>query len=306
MRILISGATGLVGRALCNHLQGLGHQVVVLRRGDSDDSDDSDDSGDDFTWQPDRGVIHIPPGERIDGVINLSGANIGERRWTRSRKQLLLDSRLQSTSLLATTVARLPHKPEFFFSASAIGFYGDTARGSVDETAGPGTGFLADIAQQWEQAAAPASDAGIRTVLLRSGVILSPRGGALRKMLPAFRMGLGGVIGSGEQYLSWVGLHEWVSMASFLIGRTDISGAVNLVAPQPVTNQEFTRVLGQVLRRPVVLPLPAWVVKGMFGEMGQALLLSGIPVLPSRLQQGGYEFLDPDLGAALRRELTQP
>ena len=295
MKILISGATGLVGTALHRLLSDQGHQVITLKR---------NDSGAPLTWQPDKGQIRLDPETALDGVINLSGANIGEKRWSPARKALILQSRLDSTRLLANTLISMAVKPKFFLSASAIGYYGDAPGTVATESSGPGSGFLADIAKAWEQAAQPAIDAGVRTVLMRTGVVLSPRGGALQQMLPAFRLGLGGPIGNGGQILSWVSLHELVNMIRFLIDRDDIGGPVNLVAPGAVTSREFAAVLGRVLKRPAFLPLPAFMVKLLFGEMGQTLLLSGIRVEPARLQQAGYTFLDADLAGALKVELT--
>ena len=206
---------------------------------------------------------------QLDAVINLSGASIADGRWTEKRKKLILESRINSTRLLAETLAGMQNRPGVFISGSAIGFYGDSGEQIVDEDSKPGSNFLAMVAQQWEEATQAASAAGIRTVNMRTGVVLSPEAGMLDKLLLPFKLGLGGIVGNGKQYLSWVSIHEIVNMIQFLLNNESLSGPVNLVAREPVTNHTFTKALGAVLNRPTLIPLPAYAVKLAFGEMGE-------------------------------------
>jgi uncharacterized protein (TIGR01777 family) len=296
MNILMTGSSGLIGTQLRKRLDQQGHAVYRMLRSNPDVNP--------FYWQPLAGEIRIPEGNRIDAVINLAGPSIADGRWTRKRKKLIIDSRVKGTALLADAISRLEEKPEVFISGSAIGFYGDTGDFIVDENSPHGSGFLAEIAQQWEQATQPAVKAGIRTVNIRTGVVLSTDGGMLDKLLLPFRMGLGGIVGSGKQYLSWVSIHEIVSMIMFLLENREIAGAVNLVSPEPVTNRDFTKTLGAVLHRPTVVPMPSYAVKLAFGEMGKELLLAGARVKPTRLTEAGYEFRDWDLLEALRKLLS--
>lgn len=294
MQILISGATGLTGRALAQHLSAQGHRVRPLVRGAKTGP---------FTWDPAEGRIELPADTELDVVIHLSGANIGAGRWTARRKAEIVASRVQSTGVLANALKALARPPRQFICASAIGFYGETGDTWVDESSGPGQGFLADLARDWERATAPAVGAGIPTVLLRSGVVLSAAGGALAKLLPPFRWGLGGTLGSGSQYFSWILLDDWVRVVEFLLAHPQITGPVNAVSPNPVTNLVLTKALGEVLHRPTVLPLPAGMVRLAFGEMGQELLLSSARVRPQRLLSAGFEFSEPTIVGALRHVL---
>lgn len=291
MNILITGSSGLIGTHLMDVLTSNGHKVLRMLRSHPDDQA--------FYWDPSAGIIRLDDSIDIDAVINLAGPSIADGRWSDKRKKLILDSRVDGTRLLSETLAEMRNKPKVFISGSAIGYYGDTGDQVVDEDSDPGSGFLADVAQHWEEATRTASEAGIRTVNIRTGVVLSPEGGMLDKLLLPFKMGLGGIIGSGQQYLSWVSLSEIVNMIHFILENESIAGPVNLVSKQPVTNYTFTKTLGSVLKRPTLIPLPAYAVKLAFGEMGEELLLSGARVLPNRLIEEGYKFKDVDLKATL-------
>ncbi|MEA2717379.1 MAG: uncharacterized protein QOI99_1696, partial [Actinomycetota bacterium] len=242
--------------------------------------------------------------EGHDAVVHLAGVGIGDHRWTPEHKAAVLDSRVQGTSLLASTLARLERPPAVLASASAVGYYGDRGDQPLTEADGPGTGFLADVVRQWEDAAAPAAAAGIRVARLRSGVVLTDKGGALDKQLLPFKMGLGGRVGTGEQYLSWISLDDEVAAIGHVLTTPSIDGPVNLTAPGPVTNAEFTRALGKVLGRPTVLPVPKLALTTMFGkEMTAEMLYAGQRVLPAVLQGSGFAFVDQEIEAALRRIL---
>lgn len=294
MNILISGASGLVGSALLPYLQQAGHTVYVMQRQTLEG---------DFYWQPERGVIHLNPAIHLDAVINLNGVNIGDARWDVARKQAIVDSRVNSTQLLAQTLAQRSDAPEVLINASAIGFYGDTGTRQVDEQSDAGEGFLTDIVTQWEAATQAAYKAGIRTVHLRSGVILSPKGGALKKMLLPFKFCLGGPVGSGKQMMSWISLEDELRIIAFLLTQP-IAGAINATAPNPVSNGEFTQALAQALGRIAIFPMPAFMVKLLFGEMGEMLLLGGANVHPTRLLNAGFKFQHADLLSALKSELS--
>jgi uncharacterized protein (TIGR01777 family) len=242
--------------------------------------------------------------ESLDGayaIVNLAGAPIA-RRWTASRKREILESRVDSTALLARTVEQLAHPPSVFISGSAIGIYGDRGDEALDEESAHGTGFLAQTAAAWENATAPARDAGIRVVLVRTGIVLSPRGGVLAKLLLPFRLGLGGRVGSGAQWMSWIALEDWVSAVTFALD-ADVRGPLNLVAPNPVPNAEFAATLGRVLGRPAILPIPACAIDVLFGEMGRTTLLASQRVHPRRLAESGFGFSFPTLEQALRNAL---
>jgi len=297
MNILITGATGLIGTALTRVLTTSGYTVYPLVR--------DENSRAPFHWFPPKNIIHFDDSIKLDAVIHLAGANIADKRWDAQRKKAILDSREIPTKLLANTLAQLTSKPEVFISGSAIGFYGDTGDNTVDENSPHGTGFLSEIACRWEQATQSAEEAGIRTIHIRTGVVLSTQGGMLKQMMLPFKLGLGGIVGNGKQYLSCVSINEVTAMIQFLLEHKSISGPVNLVSRTPVTNAEFTRALGKVLHRPTLLPLPAFLVRIMFGEMGDVLLLSSAKVLPSRLQTEGYPFLDDDLEKTLQSLLDE-
>ncbi len=291
--ILVTGSSGLVGTELVASLENDGHRVLrAVRRPIQNPQE--------ICWDPATGQIdRIKLSDNLDAVVHLAGANIAGHRWTKSYKQQLLDSRIQGTRLLSETLASLDHKPRVLVCASAIGFYGATGDTELDETAPCGNGFLPELCMQWERACQPARDAGIRVVNMRIGVVLSPDGGALKKMLPPFKLGAGGILGSGRQYFSWIALDDVIQATKFLLQNDALSGPVNLVSPHPVTNREFTKTLGQVLSRPTLFPMPAFAARLAFGEMADALLLTGARVLPAALSKNGYDFLQPVLEPAL-------
>ncbi len=296
MHILISGASGLVGSALAQSLQAAGHQVrrLVRRRPVAPDA---------AFWDPAAGELDSGALDGIDAVVHLAGENVAGGRWTAARKQRILASRVDGTTLIAGAVAAAA-SPPVLISASAIGFYGERGDQPVDETSAAGSGFLADVCRRWEAAVAPAIEAGARCVCLRIGVVLSRHGGALAKMLTPFRFGLGGVVGDGRQVMSWIHLDDLVGAIEHALATPDLNGPVNAVAPAPVSNREFTRTLGRVLRRPTMAPMPAPMVRLVFGEMGTELLLASARVVPARLTDSGFNFRFQNLESALRHELA--
>jgi hypothetical protein len=299
MKVAIAGASGLIGGALVPALAAGGHEIVrLVRRAPKTKGE--------LRWDPEAGAIDAAALEGLDAVVNLSGENIAERRWSESRKALLRSSRLGPTSLLARTLAGLSRKPKVLVSASAMGAYGDRGDSWVSESDAPGDDFLGRLSIEWEQAAAPAAAAGIRVVHPRIGIVLSPRGGALGKMLLPFKAGLGGVLGRGTQYMSWITIDDVVSAFPHLVERDDLEGPVNVVAPEPVTNAVFTKTLGRVLGRPTLAPAPAFALRLAFGEMADAALLSSTRVKPERLLASGYRFRFPELEGALRHVLGRP
>ena len=251
-------------------------------------------------WDPDQGKLDLAGLEAIDVVVHLAGENIASGRWTAEKKARIRDSRVKGTRLLSETLSRLTQPPRVLVAASAIGFYGDRGDELLTEVSPRGSGFLAEVCQEWEQATQPASQRGIRVVNLRFGVILSPAGGALAKMLTPFRMGVGGKIGSGRQYMSWIALDDATGAVQHALANGSLHGPVNGVAPRPVTNLEFTKTLGRVLVRPTILPMPVFAARLAFGEMANELLLASARVEPSALVKGGYVFGHPDLEGALR------
>jgi uncharacterized protein (TIGR01777 family) len=294
-RVLVSGSHGLVGSALVPFLTTGGHGVTrLVRTGTA--------AADAVTWDA-RDSISPEKLEGFDAVIHLAGENIASGRWTEARKTAIRESRVKGTRALASALARVKSPPRVFVCASAIGYYGDRGDEELTESSTPGTGFLADVCRDWEEAAAPARDRGIRTVHLRFGVILSPQGGALAKMLTPFRLGAGGRIGSGRQWMSWIGIHDAVGAIHHAMHVDAISGPVNVVAPNPVTNAEFTRVLGRVLKRPTIMPMPAFAARLALGEMANELLLSSQRVKPTRLLETEYGFRHRELEPALRHIL---
>jgi len=298
MRIAVSGSHGLIGSALVQALAQAGHEVVRLVRDGA--------GGTGIAWDPERGTLDRSALEGIDAVVHLAGYGIAERRWTAPVKELIRSSRVNGTRLLATALADMVRRPQVLVAASAIGYYGDRGDTWLEEDSEPGTGFLADVCRAWEAAAEPARAAGIRTVTARIGIVLSPEGGALQRMLLPFKLGLGGRIGSGQQYMSWVACDDVVAAIQFAIEQSSLAGPVNVVAPEPVTNREFTQVLARVLRRPAFLPLPSFLARLAFGEMADALLLASTRVRPRRLLEAGYTFRFPTLEAALRHLLQRP
>ncbi len=301
MNILITGATGLIGTALNTALSAEGHKVYGLSRDSAADAIKPEP----FYWQPKQKIIRFDNSIMIDVVINLAGENIADRRWTANSKATIWQSRIDSTKLLSATLAKLSNKPALLISASAIGFYGDTGSKMVDEHSEAGNDFLADLSVAWEQATDAATEAGIRTVHLRTGIVLSPKGGALAKMLLPFKLGLGGAFGNGQQYMSCIGLHEAVNIIQFIMAQESIQGPVNMVAPEAVTNKVFTKTLGAVLKRPTIFTVPVPIAKFAFGEMADHLLLTGARVKPSVLIEHGYTFSDNDLASTLKRVLLK-
>lgn len=296
MDVAVSGSSGLIGTALTAALSKAGHRPVRLVRRDPTPGSDE------IRWMPDGG-IDAESLSGIDAVVNLAGAGIGDRRWTDDYKRLCIDSRVDGTALLANTMADMKTKPSVFLSGSAIGYYGSQGATELTEDSPAGSGFLADLTVSWEQAAKPASDAGIRTAFLRTGIVQSPTGGALGKLLPLFKFGLGGKFGSGDQYLSWISIDDEVQAILYLL-EADVSGPVNLTAPEPVTSSQFAKVLGGVLGRPSFLPVPAFGPKLLLGaERADALLFDSARVLPTRLQETGYDFAHPNLESGLRAVL---
>ena len=296
MNVLVSGSGGLIGSALAPALSGDGHLVRPLRRAPQAGADAT-------SWNPDDGSFAAGALDGIDAVVHLAGENIAGGRWTAARKARIRDSRVDGTRRLCAALAALDTPPRVLVAASAIGFYGDRGDALLDESAAPGTGFLPEVSRSWETAAAPAREAGIRVAHLRIGIVLSPAGGALAQMLLPFKLGVGGVLGSGDQYMSWIALDDVVGIVRHALADESLSGPVNTVAPQAVTNREFTRALGKVLRRPTILPAPAFALRIALGEMADALLLASTRVDPAALRATTFEFQHPQLDGALRHVL---
>lgn len=293
--VAITGGTGLIGSALTALLRTGGHMVRWITRR-------PDITRGDIGWDPDAGTLEPAALAGVDAVVHLAGANVGER-WTEAHKEAIWRSRELGTRTLVTAMERMAEPPKVLISGSATGYYGDTGSIVLDESSDAGVGFLAEVCQTWEKETAPASDAGIRVALARSGIVLTPSGGALEKMLPPFQLGFGGPLGSGKQWMSWISLEDEIAALYFLLMHSECSGPYNLTAPTPVTNAEFVRTLGTVLHRPAMLPVPAFALTALFGEMASATILGGQRVLPARLQGAGFRFQYPDLASALRAEL---
>jgi uncharacterized protein (TIGR01777 family) len=306
MRILISGASGLVGGALTNALRTDGQSVAHFVRAAAAAVGRSETPAvtGDVRWDPARGEIDVAAIEGADAVIHLSGASIASGRWNAARKELLRTSRVDSTRLLVKAMAALRQKPRVFLCASAIGIYGDRGDEILNESSAPGTDFLSGVAREWEAEARRAEESGIRTVLLRFGVILAADEGALPRIAMPFRFGVGGRLGSGRQWMSWIALEDVVGAARAALADEQMSRAVNLVAPNPVRNDEFTRVLAQVLHRPAIFPAPAFALRLALGEMADALLLVSQRVQPERLLAKGFAFRYAELELALRALLN--
>lgn len=299
--VLVTGAAGFIGSALVPVLERDGHRVVRLTRETGAKGVDT------LRWDPTEGRIDAAGLEGLGAVVHLAGAGIGDKRWTSSRKRAISESRTQGTLLLAATLAGLAKKPAVLVSASAIGYYGPRGDEELGEDSPAGDDFLAGVCLAWEQATAPAEEAGIRVVKIRTGVVLSPRGGVLERMLLPFKLGLGGRLGTGRQYMSWISLDDEVGVICHLIGRADVSGPVNLTAPNPVTNAEYTKTLGAVLRRPTAVPTPITPLRVLYGrELVDLLLLTGQRVVPKRLAASGYGFRHTELEPALREMLGRP
>jgi uncharacterized protein (TIGR01777 family) len=294
MKVVVTGASGLIGSALVPALQADGHSVVTLvRRPPRSEIE--------LRWDPAAGKLDEEALAGLAGVeaaVNLAGAGIGTRRWTEAYKRTIRESRIQTTTLLAETLARLDPQPRVLLSASGTGYYGDTGDEIADESAPGGRGFLAELAKDWEASTGIAEAAGIRVCHLRSGIVLSGRGGVLGRQLPLFRLGLGGRLGSGHQWTSWISLDDEVGAIRFLLGTEDVAGPVNLVAPQPVTNAAFTATLAATLRRPALLPVPTFALKAALGDLAPEILVSQ-RLLPGVLTMAGYQFRHPNLSSTL-------
>ena len=294
MKIAVTGSTGLIGSALTRHLRDHGHEVVPVVRRPVAEGEPA------LSWSPAERRIDAAGFEGLDAVVNLAGAGIGDHRWTDGYKRTVLESRTRGTDLLARTLAGLDRPPRVLVNGSAIGFYGDTGDTAVTETSPAGHDFLAHVCVEWEAATAPAADAGIRVALARTGIVLSPDGGALAKLLPLFRFGLGGRLGSGRQWWSWISLADEVAALRWMI-EGDVSGPVNLTAPNPVPNAELTRTLGSVMHRPTLLPVPSFGPKLLLGsELAETLLFTSQRVECDVLTSRGFEFAHPGLEGALR------
>lgn len=296
MHVLMTGSSGLIGTALREHWSE--HSISTIQQGEAEDA---------RHWGKALDLASLPT---IDTVVHLAGAGIADKRWSPARKRALIDSRISTTEQLVDELLALEHKPSAVLSASAIGYYGDRGNELLDEQSAPDVSFSSQLCQQWEAACKPLSAAGIRVVNMRFGIVLSPLGGALAKMLPAFKAGGGGRLGDGKQWMSWISLHDLVRAIDHLSRSTEMHGPVNMTAPDAVQNKEFAKLLGQALHRPSLLPMPAMAVKLLFGEMGQELLLGGARVCPNALEESGFSFehsqLPKALSAILRTDKDPP
>lgn len=297
--IAVSGSSGFIGSVLCSALERRGDHVVRLVRA----APGSVPKAPGIAWDPERGTIDAAGLEGLDAVVHLAGEGVANRRWSEAQKQRIKQSRARGTALLAETLSRLARRPSVLVCASAIGIYGDRGAEPIDETSAPGSDFLAEVCVAWEQAAQPAHDAGIRVVHTRFGIVLDPSGGALGKMLPPFRLGVGGKLGGGEQYMSWVTRDDTVRALLHVLDTPGVHGPVNVTAPAPASNAQFTEQLGAALHRPTVFTVPAFAARALLGEMADVALLGGARVLPNVLTKSGFTFQDPALGAYLQRAL---
>ena len=294
MKALLTGASGLIGKALRPTLEAKGWDLLLASRGELKDERQ-------IRWNPDTGFADADLArlEGLDAVVHLAGENVSGLRWTEEKKKAIRDSRVLGTRSIIETFDKLTAKPKTFVSGSAIGFYGDRGGDAMTESSPAGKTFLAEVCKEWEAESRRAEDLGIRSVLLRTGIVLSKDGGALATMMTPFKLGIGGVVGSGKQWMSWITLDDVVGIINCALDNESVRGAVNVVAPSPVTNEEFTKTLGSVLYRPTFLPLPKFAVHMVFGEMGDALLLDSTKVVPRRLLDAGYEFRHTELRGAL-------
>jgi len=298
MDVVVTGSSGLIGTALKRVLDKAGHRMVPMVR--------SQASGDAIHWDPDRGDIDADGLEGVGAVVHLAGEGIGDRRWNEAHKAKVKESRRKGTSLLAETLAKLNKAPKVLVSGSAVGYYGDRGDEVLTESSRPGSDFLASVCTAWEAATAPAKEAGIRVAHIRTGIVLSGRGGVLPKMLPPFKFGAGGRLGSGRQWVSWIALEDEVGAIVHLLGDDTLAGPFNLTAPNPVTNAEMTKAIGAALHRPTLLPAPAFALKAVLGtEMAEELLLVSQRALPTRLLDSGFTFQHPELGEALEVALAE-
>lgn len=294
MKVLVTGSTGFLGSALVRDLEGGGQVVTRLMRPSSGGKDEG------VLWNPPEGTVDLDGLEGHDAIVHLAGENIAGSSWTSERKAGIRESRVRGTMLLCRSLGRLERRPGVLVCASAVGYYGNRGREILREDSPPGRGFLPEVCREWEEATGEATRQGVRVVNLRIGMVLGPEGGALAKMLPVFRAGAGGRIGSGEQYVSWISLPDIVSAIRHALATDSLKGPVNAVTPNPVTNREFTKTLGRILGRPTVASLPAFAARLLFGQMADELLLAGARVEPAKLLASGYVFRHPDLEGALR------
>jgi uncharacterized protein len=296
VKVAVSGASGLIGSALVPALEAAGHDVVrIVRR--------QPEAPNEVEWDPSAGTIDAERLAGVDAMVCLNGATL-DKRWTEKRKAVIRESRVASAALLARTAAELDPRPAAFVSAGGTGIYGDRGDEVLTEESPPGQGFLAEVGRAWEAAADPARATGVRVVSFRQGIVLTRAGGALARMLTPFKLGVGGRVGSGRQWWSWVALPDAIAAYRFVL-ENDVSGPVNLSAPNPATNEQFVKALGRALGRPTVFPLPAIAVKTMFGEMGVAVLLEGQRALPARLLDAGFQFSETTIDGALERALER-
>ncbi len=295
-RVAIAGASGMLGQALGRFLKGQGYEVVrFVRRAAREEGE--------IAWHPERGELDPAAFEGVDAVVNLAGANVGERRWTKARREEIRASRVDSTRTIVKAMERAGRKPKVFVCASATGFYSERGDEELTENAPGGVGFLAEVCRAWETEALAAERFGVRTACVRFGVVLTPDGGALAKLLPLFRLGLGGKMGSGRQWMSWVALDDAVGAIEHTMRARACRGPVNVVAPEPVTNAEFTAALARVLRRPAVCAVPTWALRAVLGEMADETILASLRAVPEKLPGTGFEFRHPTLRGALERML---
>jgi uncharacterized protein (TIGR01777 family) len=298
MKILITGASGLIGKALQKSFEEKGYEMLLASRSEPE-------SENEIQWNSETGFADedLERLEELDAAIHLAGEHISAFRWTDEKKKAIRDSRVHGTRTMIEAFDRLKTKPKVFISASAIGFYGDRGDEEVTETSAAGDTFLSEVSKEWESESRRAEDMGIRTVLLRNGIVLSKDGGALATMMTPFKLGVGGIVGSGKQWMSWISLDDVVAIVNFALENENLRGAINVASPNPVTNEEFTKTLGEVLYRPTFLPLPEFAVNLVFGEMGDALLIDSTKVIPKRLLDAGYKFIYSDLKPALEHAI---
>lgn len=297
MKVLITGASGLVGTELQKSFAEKGYEMLLASR-----KEPTDDQH--VQWSIEEGFAEPEKLEGLDAVVHLAGENVSGLRWTDEKKKAIHDSRVLGTRNVVDAISKLKDRPKVFVSSSAIGFYGERGDEEVTESSAAGDNFLAGVCKEWEAESRRAEDAGIRTVLLRTGIVLSKDGGALGTMLTPFKLGVGGVVGSGKQWMSWISMDDHIAVINYVIENENIRGAVNSVSPHPVTNQEFTKTLGEILYRPTFLPLPEFAVSMVFGEMGDALLLASTKVMPKRLEDAGFEFKYPYLKTAIEHAVA--
>ena len=296
MRVALTGASGLLGPHLARSLRADGHDTLrLVRRAPT--------APDEVRWDPPSGDVDLAALAGVDAIVHLAGANLGGRPWTPSYRRTVLDSRVSGTRTIAAAAAGLEPGPRVLLSMSGVGYYGNPGDRELDETSPPGTGYIAEIARRWEESTSPAANAGVRVVTMRTGVVVSGRGGAFGRLLPLFRLGLGGTVGSGKQFWSWVALTDYVRAVRFLLDRDDISGPVNVCSPEPITNAELTRTIGKVVHRPAVLRAPGFAMRLPLRDFAVDLL-GGQRVVPRRLLDAGFEFTHPRFEQALRTELA--